>query len=1524
MRLYMFVCIALIAAAVPFVSAQVCFEDRVLDGPVLTSGHLADLNGDGRDDLVILNSTDLRWHENDGSTPFDTPAQIIDPAGTRGWWSTQLLIRDLDGDNDLDLIIFKIQFGSFTDVLEWHENRINLGGSDQFVKHVILDDLNFGFTGIADANDDGHEDILVSYYDKEVLLWHWLRNDGNQPPSFEAMPGFALPEIPEGTFFPALLVDVDGDRLVDILGRLSVANYPLPVWLKNTGGDWTDFELQPFSSVPGEARTASELATGDIDGDGDLDVLVKGYPDSFWWCESKPTIEGGVTFVQHDIEGPDNEELYSVELYDADSDGRLDIVVIGGTLNVQDYVLWFLRNTPDGDGLPTFSTHLMRKDHSRLLSVGAVLDDDGAPGIVSYQFDYQAGRPLLHWLNFGPVFNSTSSQQYDSIASAIQSAAAGDVLVTVPENFDSECAPEHLDFLGKSLSVQCNGDILRQAGTTTTLADGASLSSNTEISIEGNLVLPTGAHCTLDAPTVTLKPVAEFTKRTLATYYDHYDPEVLREVFAVADLDGDGDQDILGQGSGYSWLSWLENDGLPVPSFSDGQLLYDPPLRYAWDAAVQDYDFDGDNDIVALEDGDVTFYINSADGFTRFTTSWDPTISHSHVLWEDLNADGLMDVILTGSEAGVGIAWNMGGAIPMAIAPPVYTPFEGSLYGLDIGDVDLDGDIDMVCNAGWFEYDAADFPDFIFHPIDLEVGENLKFVDLDGDGDLDILRHPYFTSQIAVYFENLGLGEFAEAVELWDGLEFAAATLHPIDADKDGDIDLIATGYASVPGVSTIPGVYYLERTSLSPPAFERRLVFRSRSIIPAGTFHSNVGLSSTGTHGILTFFGTNPTPPGYNYPYPRDLAWITSSISRDFDLRTPDTMLQTTGDLAIVNRTIALGPTNELVAGGVLSLDQSSELKGCGFASAALIACAGRIEPDPGTVLTLDGDYQQFYDDAATGLSAGELRITLGEGGSTSSVDVLGSANLAGALVVKAAPGFDSPVGTEFVVLTAAAPFGTERFDVASLPGLPGGKYFRIAYDLTRQGAGSVSLIVDVLDDDISVGKPNTFGVAGEPTGAALGDMNNDSLPDLIVTVPDDADPSGAPGNVVILENSGSVNGVWQGFSAGQTTIPVGKNPIGVVATDLDSANGLDLVVTNHSDDSISVLLNGGSGVTGITQTFSINDRPSAIIAVDVDQQFGPDIVVTGEGANVVTVRLNQGATDGTWDGLVTAIDFSVGARPVALEAGDTNGDGLQDLIVANFLNDSVSLLVNQGTTPAWQGFAPHFAMTTSLRPLAVDSGDLDNDKDLDIVAAGLQKGELSILLNAGDGTYGPAINISVGDSARSLALADLDGDPSMDLDVVVVVDDTNSGRLIRVLRNDQTSEAGLVFAPAQDVTTGANPIFVLVGDIDGFGRDDVVAVNQQVGGSGVRAQGIDRDLAVLLSDASACRADFTGDGSVNIGDLQLLLFYFGQATGHADADGDGFAGFKICKFCSMSLAAVSNSTAEISMGSRHHGSFD
>jgi hypothetical protein len=164
-------------------------------------------------------------------------------------------------------------------------------------------------------------------------------------------------------------------------------------------------------------------------------------------------------------------------------------------------------------------------------------------------------------------------------------------------------------------------------------------------------------------------------------------------------------------------------------------------------------------------------------------------------------------------------------------------------------------------------------------------------------------------------------------------------------------------------------------------------------------------------------------------------------------------------------------------------------------------------------------------------------------------------------------------------------------------------------------------------------------------------------------------------------------------------------------------------------------------------------------VTAADVDGDDAVDILVPDELAGSVWILSNQG--DGTF---APPVSFPTdGTEPVAVGTGDLNGDGEVDVVTANgYPAYDASVLLGDGggafgaPTLVGVGFAPH----------SIVIADLNGDGVQDLATGNVGDSTVSILLGNGDGSFLPADAVSVGsaDGNNTIGVADVNADGLLD----------------------------------------------------------------------------------------------------------------------------------------------------------------
>lgn len=271
----------------------------------------ADFDGDGDIDLLIANEHRPNIYLlNDGSGHFSNQSQRI-PQIARD--SEDIAVADFNGDGHLDVVVVSEDDqvnelylnrgdGSFADAGE----RLPVTG----VSNAVL---------VLDADRDGDPDLLIGNNGQNVLLL----NDGAA--NFSDATAERLPRREDVTQGLAS-GDLDGDGHLDLVLGNEDDNRIL---LNNGSGVFRDAApgMLPLGEAPEETR---ELALGDVDGDGDLDILFANVEAFVAGADRRNRLllnNGQARFSDASSQLPeDADRSFTGSLFDMDHDGDLDII----------------------------------------------------------------------------------------------------------------------------------------------------------------------------------------------------------------------------------------------------------------------------------------------------------------------------------------------------------------------------------------------------------------------------------------------------------------------------------------------------------------------------------------------------------------------------------------------------------------------------------------------------------------------------------------------------------------------------------------------------------------------------------------------------------------------------------------------------------------------------------------------------------------------------------------------------------------------------------------------------------------------------------------------------------------------------------------------------------------------------------------------------------------------------------------------------------------------------------------------
>jgi hypothetical protein len=715
--------------------------------------YAADVDGDG--DLDVLGAayaaSDIAWWENvdlTGPGTGDGSAWTEHTVDGEFDGASSVHAADVDGDGDLDVLGAASTAGDIT----WWEN-VDLtgpgtGDGSAWTEHTVdgeFDGVRSVYT--ADVDGDGDTDVLGEAY-TEGIAW-WENVDLTGPGTGD---GSDWTEHSVDTAFLSYDVhaaDVDGDGDPDVLG----ASYTEGIaWWENTAGDGSAWATE--HNVDPAFDGAFDVYAADVDGDGDLDILgaASVANDIAWW---ENTAGDGSTWAEHTVDG-EFDGVRSVYAADVDGDGDLD--VLGAAHDANDIAWWEnvdLAGPGTGDG-SAWTKHTVDAVFNGAWSVYAAdVDGDGDLDVLGAAY---AASDIAWWEN-------------ETIHRSAYYPAAGEVAVDA--TFDGA-------FGARAADIDGDGDL--DALGAASAADDIAWFEN------------------------TASDGSAWTEHTVDGEFDG--------AFSVcaADVDGDGDLDIVGAANTADDIAWWENVDLAGPGTGDGSAWTKHTVDWVFNGAIRvyaaDIDDDGDLDILgaAYDANDIAWWENTAgDGSAWTKHAVDTAFNDVYDVYAaDVDGDGDLDVL--GAATGVvdDIAWweNTTGDGSAWTKHAVDTAFDGA-SGVYAADVDGDGDLDVLGAANvaddiaWWENIAGDGSAWTEHTVDAAFGGayDVHAADVDGDGDLDVLGAAVTADDIA-WWENTAGDGSAWTEHAVDADFDGANSVYAADVDGDGDLD--ALGAANV------------------------------------------------------------------------------------------------------------------------------------------------------------------------------------------------------------------------------------------------------------------------------------------------------------------------------------------------------------------------------------------------------------------------------------------------------------------------------------------------------------------------------------------------------------------------------------------------------------------------------------------------------------------------------------------------------------------------------------------------------
>ncbi len=269
------------------------------------------------------------------------------------------------------------------------------------------------------------------------------------------------------------------------------------------------------------------------------------------------------------------------------------------------------------------------------------------------------------------------------------------------------------------------------------------------------------------------------------------------------DMDGDNDLDVVVVSNGLDRVIWYENtDG--AGTFSTGTIIT-TLTDGATSLELADIDGDGDLDVLSTSylDDKLAYYKNNGAGVFGTQNIISSTINGAiYVHTADMDNDGDMDILAAGHLSNTVSFFKNNGGLNFA-APVTVVATASGATSVVAADIDGDNNLDVLVSysnsdkVAWFANTNGTAVFGTEQIIDNTGDRPFKVdaADLDNDGDMDVLCANFNDNEIVWYENTNGTGSFGTAQVISNSTQ-GASFVSVADIDADGDVDVFSGSYS--------------------------------------------------------------------------------------------------------------------------------------------------------------------------------------------------------------------------------------------------------------------------------------------------------------------------------------------------------------------------------------------------------------------------------------------------------------------------------------------------------------------------------------------------------------------------------------------------------------------------------------------------------------------------------------------------------------------------------------------------------
>ncbi len=1366
----------------------------------------ADLDGDGKQDIIILqNNFDGKpatiavfknTTTNTGSVSF-SPMQEFQV----GLNSVSLMAGDVNGDGKPDLVL------GCSDTISVFRNT-STQGSFSLAQRI---DFKTGRTDVfsnklalGDLDGDGRIELIAGNNSGQISIYRSTSEGGF---AFNTNYNFQTVNAPS---YP-VVCDIDGDGKNDIV-VVSTVSDQLSILRNTTVSNVFSF-AEKVSYQTNRLPVGVSIKINDFDGDSKPDILV-GYDSlSLFRNTSTP----GVISFNKRIVYPLGQSLGGLDVCDIDADGKPDLLISAAT----SISVWrnrisepVIASVLPVESVKTGDTLLVKGNN--FTGVTNVLIGGTSPTSFSVENDSTIKAIVGTIQNSNGFIKVSSSFGSDSLYAfrynipSIDSisplkGAIGSSVFIYGKNFSTAPADNIVYFGGVKAKI-----ISTSTNKLSVIIPEAAGYNPISITTNGLTAYSTKPF------NVTFKGADTITATTFGQKIV-YATGAYAYNAASADFDGDGKLDYVVANYSDKSISVALNTS------SNGKISFSDKVDFTTSGspsgiAVGDINGDGKIDIIVSNELTKTVSIfrntSTGSGVISFASKIDFAVGKypGGIALADLNKDGRLDVIVTNNQDGtVSVLKNTSTVSNINFAESISLTAGNSPHGIAIADVNTDG-LPDICVSNQYSNTVSVFQnkstgsDISFLDVRAYATGvqpyNLAIADFDGDGSPDIITANLGSNDISILRNTSGTSgvtSFTTKVDI--PVSVSPNNISSSDINGDGKPDIAISS-------SDVAVMVMINKSSVNNIAFSNKTAF-------------SVQQSSSC---ILLNDYDNDGKPDLGVGFGSYMAFFRNQIS--FPILTSFSPTSAKQGDTITIKGKELGLLSEVRFGGVpaasFNIVSDTLIKAIvGFGTSGkvkIIASNGSADSAEGFIFNAIPAPKILSLSPASGQIGSSIIIS---GNNFSSVL---SENIVYFGAVKA-----SVTAATVNSLTVTVPVAGSYLPVSvTVNGLSG--YSPLPFNISFSGSNS-----DLARTNLFVRQSGDFTINKLFIKDLFSqDLDGDGKVDVVAIIQDSTGGgyTNSPytfnsGALLIARNTSTIN--KPAFSE-QKIISTGLSPSEVSFADIDGDGKVDIITSNHGDNTISILRN--------------NSSPGSI-------SFEPP-----KNYPVVTNFL------------------ILSGHPNSVAIGDLNNDGKPDIVTSVGNTNQFSIFPNTSTIGSIS-FASRidigngFGVNSVASPTSITLTDLNKDGKMDIALSNAGNGFISVFRNTtvnGLITYSNKQDIPM--SSYRIASADIDGDGLPE-----IVGGDNLTYSLHILRNTSKTDS-IYFANMIDINSGTQSTYFVVNNFDGDGKADIVIGNPY------------NDSLVFLKNQSS-QGLISFAKSVSKTNLPESAFVFKIAT--ADFDGDG-----------------------------------